>query len=477
MTASSSLVKSILIKARLAVALSLLIGTASCASVPKVHDLIDQPGGDQPGAQHPSITGAHGPLTPEQSKAVLARLKSETGDSDVLQRHLALESALAGSPLVVGNKVTLLQDGPATFAAMFKAIRAAKNQINLEYFTIEDIEEDGEHLSDLLVEKRNAGVEVNLIYDSIGSDDTPTAFFDRLKQAGVNLVDFNPINPIDAKAEYSINDRDHRKILVADGAVAIVGGVNLSAVYSSNPLGSGSSGAAALQQDPWRDNDLEIEGPAVAELQKLFLATWAKQGGKQLDDAQFFPHVAPQAREVVRIIGSTPDHDVPEYYVTLLSAIRNAERRIWITAAYFVPTHAEMEDLLHAARRGVDVRLLLPSESDSMLALRVGHSHYAGLLKAGAKIYETRHEILHSKLVVIDSVWSVIGSSNFDHRSVLFNDEVDAVVLGGDTAAQMEAMLQDDFAKADPIELSAWENRPFSDRIEDMFARLWQTLL
>lgn len=461
-------------KAHIVAALGLLLVLGACSSIPDVDDLID---GSGSAAAQPVVVGARGPLMPRQSKAVLQRLERESKDSDVLQRHLALESALAGSPLVVGNKVTLLRDGPATFAAMFKAIRAARDHINLEYFTFEDVEDRGQHIGDLLVEKQKQGVQVSLIYDSIGSIGTPSALFDRLKRAGVNLVQFNPVNPIDAKAGYSLNDRDHRKILIVDGSVGIIGGVNLSTVYSSNPLSSMSSGTSEVKSDPWRDNDLEIDGPAVAELQKLFLATWAKQAGKPLQERNFFPHIDAQGNEVVRIIGSTPDAPVPEYYVTLLSAIRNAERRIWITAAYFVPTHQEMEDLIQAARRGVDVRLLLPSQSDSELALRVGHSHYSDLLEAGAKIYETPNEILHSKMVVIDGVWSVIGSSNFDHRSVLFNDEVDAVVLGRDTAGQMEAMLQDDFAKARPIDLETWEDRPITERVEDLFSRIWQVLL
>jgi cardiolipin synthase A/B len=458
--------------ARLAAAAAAVFAvTASCSSVPKVDALIDQP---QSG--HPEMVGARGPLTARQSNAVLERLQRETKGSDVLQRHLALETALAGSPLAVGNKATLLQDGPATFAAMFQAIHDAKTYVDLEYFTVKDIESNGEHLGDLLTEKRNQGVAVYLIYDSVGSIDAPKEFFDRLKQAGINLVEFNPVNPLNATSGYSLNNRDHRKILVADGAVGIIGGVNLDTVYSSNPLSSGTRRAGSPDEDPWRDNDLEIAGPAVTELQKLFIATWVKQGGKPIE-GQSAPHVEPQGKEIIRIIGSTPDQAIPEYYVTLLSAISNAERRVWITAAYFVPTHEELEELENAALRGVDVRLLLPSHSDSDLALRVGHSHYTDLLENGVAIYEPRNQILHSKLVVIDGVWSVIGSSNFDHRSVLFNNEVDAVVLGRDTPVQMEAMLKDDFAKADPIELSVWKERPFSERIQDMFARLWQTLL
>lgn len=463
-------------KSRLALAISLSICVGSivaCSSVPDVEDLIDQP---QTAGTQPDVRGANGPLTAKQSKAVLARLEREAPNTDVLQRHLALESALADSPLVIGNKVALLRDGPATFKAMFQSIRGAKDHINLEYFTFENVEEGGTQLGDLLVEKQKHGVQVNVIYDSFGSIDTPATFFDRLKDAGVKLLEFNPVNPIEARRGYSLNDRDHRKILIADGKTAVIGGVNLSKVYTSLPQ-SAAERAGETPPDTWRDTDIQIDGPAVAELQKLFLSHWAEQDGNPLPQRNYFPHVAAQGAEVVRVIGSTPDHVVPEYYVAVLSAIRNAEIRVWVSAAYFVPTHQELEDLIQAARRGVDVKLFLPSHSDSDLALRVGRSHYSDLLEVGVQIYETKNSILHSKTAVIDGVWSVVGSSNFDHRSVLFNDEVDAVILGRATAAQMEAMFEDDISKADRIDLKAWKTRPLPERIREFFSRIGQDLL
>jgi cardiolipin synthase A/B len=419
------------------------------------------------GSSRPQLVGAYGPLTANQSKTVLARLEVESHNADVLARHLALEDALADSPLVVGNKVTLLRDSAATLAATFHAIHEAKDHLNLEYYIVEDIEENGERLSDLLVEKRWQGVQVNLIYDGIGSISTPSDFFDRLRDAGVAVLGFHPVG-----RAYSLNDRDHRKILIADGRTAIIGGVNLSTVYASAPMSSDSA------TGPWQDSDMKIDGPAVAELQKLFIATWTQQEGPPFDvKSDFFPAIDSGGKDVVRILGSTPEHLVPQYYVSLLSAIRNAERRVWITAAYFVPTAQEMDDLIAAARRGVDVRLLLPSRSDSQLPLLAGRAHYEDLLEAGAKIYEYRAAILHSKAVVIDGVWSVLGSSNFDHRSVLFNNEVDAVVLGRETAAQMEAMFEDELTRATPIDKHSWRRRPIAERLRELFARAWEVLL
>ena len=227
----------------------------------------------------------------------------------------------------------------------------------------------------------------------------------------------------------------------------------------------------------WRDTDIKVEGPVVAQLQHLFLDTWQKQGGAALPDAGFFPKLDPAGTEVIQVLGSSPDQPIPAYYVALLTAIRNAESRIWLTTGYFVPTNAERDDLIHAARRGVDVRLLLPGESDSDLALEAGHDSYSDLLEAGVHIYERHGSILHSKSVVIDGVWSEVGSSNFDHRSVLFNSEVDAVILGRDTGTQLETMFQDDLKDAGEVTLVAWRNRPLWGRVHEFFSRLWQSLL
>ena len=387
--------------------LALLLGCtgvlAACASVPNVGKTIQA---SEESDQPPTLVGSHGPLSEEQSAAILDRVKNQVGDTDLLDRHLKAEQALAGSPLVVGNQTKILRDGEETFRAMFAAMDGAKQQINLEYYIFEDVESDGRKLGDLLVDKRQAGVAVNVIYDSYGSLGTPSAFFKRLKAAGVQLVEYNPVNPLDATNGYSLNDRDHRKILVVDGSTAIIGGVNLSSAYQSHPFGRfvGSDGQPAAY---WRDTDLQIKGPAVAQLQKLFVQHWVAQKGPPLDQTTFFPSVPPKGKQLLRIIGSTKDDTIPRYYATMLSAIFNAEKTVWVTTAYFVPTDEEEDALVRAARRGVDVRLLLPGSSDSELALAVGHAAYTDLLEAGVRIYETQYEVLHSKITVIDGVWSV----------------------------------------------------------------------
>jgi cardiolipin synthase len=446
------------------------LGLAGCATLPDIAPP------QAAGKVAPQIVGRSGPLTTEQSKAILQRLSADAGDAGLLQRHTAYEEAISESPLIAGNRTRLLRDGPQTFRAMFSAIQSATRHINLEYYIFEDVESDGAHLGDLLVAKHQAGVAVNVIYDSYGSGSTAKVFLDRLKDAGINLVAFNPVNPLESKVAYSPNDRDHRKILVVDGKVAIIGGVNLSTAYQSNPIGK-SGGPPGSTPDQWRDTDLQIEGPAVAELQKLFLDHWTKQKGPALDQSTMLPAAAPQGGAVMRVLGSTPDNGIPQYYITLLTAIRTAEKSVKITSAYFVPTKQEMESLTDAARRGVDVRLLLPGRSDSPLSLAVAHSRYADLLEAGVKIYETNNVILHSKTVVVDGVWSAIGSSNIDHRSVIFNDEVDVVVLGSDAAQEMEDLFQANQTEAKPIELRAWRNRPIWGRLKEAYALMWEYML
>jgi cardiolipin synthase len=451
---------------RTLVALAVCTLLAGCAAVPKVNDT-------PPPQATADIVGARGPLTVQQSKALLEKIAPEPGEAGILKRHLAIEQAVAETPLVAGNTTQLLVDGTQTFAAMFAAIKSAKATINLEYYIFEDIESGGEHLGDLLIAKRQQGVTVNIIYDGYGSSATPADFFKRLKNAGVNVVEFNPANPL--KLTY----RDHRKMLVVDGVRAIVGGINLSTAYQSSAPGK----SAGLENKPgqhWRDTDLRIEGPVVAQLQALFLDHWSKQSGSPLDRAKYFPAVPAKGTEVVRIVGSTPDERIPRYYVTLLSAIRNAEKNIWLSAAYFVPTDQEEEDIIGAARRGVDVRLLLPSDSDSKMALAVGRSHYGYLLEAGVKIYEVRNEVLHSKTASIDGVWTAIGSSNFDPRSVVYNDEVDALVLGSVTAQDFQTMFDGDTGRARQIDMASWRRRPLGERLLELFeltSFLWQNWL
>jgi cardiolipin synthase len=457
-------------------ALALCLGLAGCGGLPAIVP-------DMALARRPvQIEGARGPLSAAQSQAILDRLQSRGTPSDVLARHLAVEQALVGSPLVTGNRVQLLQDGPATYEAMFAAIRAARDHLNVEFYILED-DEAGQRFRELLLERLHAGVQVNLIYDSVGSIGTPKSFFDPLREAGAQVLEFNPVNPLKLRRGWNVNQRDHRKLLVVDGRVAFLGGINISGVYSGGSLSSsGSRGRSMRRQQerqhavdalPWRDTQIRIEGPVVAEYQHLFLQTWSAQQGPELPARDYFPALQPQGSEVVRAIGSSPDEPYSFIYATLISALRNAESEILITTAYFVPDPQLLETLQDAARHGVKVKLLLPSHSDSAFVLAAGRAYYQALLDAGVELYERRDALLHAKTAVIDGVWSTVGSTNLDWRSFLHNQELNAVVLGPAFGARMREVFKVDLAASRRIDPAEWTQRPLGQRLKEQAARLW----
>jgi cardiolipin synthase A/B len=417
------------------------------------------------------LDGAHGPLSAAQSKAILGRLKSHGEETSIFDRHLALEEGVSGTPLVVGNKVTLLQDGPATYQAMFDAISGAKASIHMESYIFED-DEVGRKFADALVAKRAQGVPVALIYDSVGSSNTPREFFKRLSDNGVQVLEFNPLNPLDLKKGWQVNARDHRKLLVIDGRTAFMGGVNISSVYSSGSFNP-SSKSHADGSPTWRDTHLRVEGPVAAEFQKLFLDTWEKQKGSALEAGGSPPVAVNQGKEVVRAIGSSPDDPYSLIYATLISAINCAETSVYLTNAYFVPDPQLLAALKAAAARGVDVALVLPGTTDSWMVLNAGRSHYDDLLEAGVRIYERRGAMLHAKTAVIDGVWSTIGSTNLDWRSFLHNQEINAVVLGQEFGTRMQEMFEADLAESESITREAWAKRPLGDHVKETAARMW----
>jgi len=432
------------------------------------------------------LQGSRGALTAKQSQIVLDRLALNAPDTGIFERHLAFENAVVDEPLTTSNKVRLLQDGPATYAAMAQAILVAKDHINFETYIIED-DEVGRAFVKLLLDKQRIGVQVNLIYDSVGSITMPRTFFDELKLAGGAVLEFNPVNPLKAKKGWDINQRDHRKLLIVDGKTVFLGGVNISSVYSSGSFGRHKVAKPAAKNGekntPWRDTHIEISGPVVASFQRLFLSTWAKQKGAPLKDRKFFPQLKEEGKEVVRAIASSSD-DVnknvnanneitADIYTTLLSAITHAETSVFITNAYFVPDMQFIETLKAAVKRGVKVKILLPGHTDSGLVFHAGRSYYSGMLEADIEIYERSDRLLHSKTVLIDGVWSSVGSSNLDWRSFLHNDEVVAIVLGAGFGRQMLKMFEADLAASQRVTLDDWNNRPILHRIKERAARLW----
>lgn len=427
------------------------------------------------------VESAKGPVSPARGQQIVDRLKTDPGTDAILDRHLKFENAVTGSPLVTGNAVTLLQDGEATYKSMFEAIAAARRHINLESYILQD-DETGQRFADALIAKRRQGLLVNVMHDGVGTLETPEGFFDKLRDAGIQVVTYNPVNPLKAKAGWDVNERDHRKLLVVDGEIAFLGGINISAVYSgSSPSAKGGSGRSKAKADgdkegrPWRDTHLRIEGPVVTELQKSFLEVWATQKGPPLDSADYLPaQRRARGQQMVRAIASSPDDSYSPIYATLISSIGHAEKRISIMMAYFVPDPQLMAALGDAARRGVEVRLILPRHSDAKLVQSAGRAQYGPLLESGVQIYERREVLLHAKTAVIDGVWSTVGSANLDWRSFVHNLELNAVVLGADFAGQMEQAFDRDLAVSDRLTLEAWNQRPLTQRLGEWLGQLFQ---
>jgi cardiolipin synthase len=415
-----------------------------------------------------SVKGSRGYLSREQSKAIIDKLKSQSPDAGLLERHMAIEQALSGDPLSTGNRVLLLEDGKQTYEAMLKAIRGARHHVHLETYIFE-ADETGKLFADALLERVRAGVKVRVIYDAVGSIKTPRDFFKRMADGGVELLEFNPIGKggID-----QLNQRDHRKLTIVDGRIAFLGGINISDVYGASSGGSTRMRDEPVEQRPWRDMQSSVEGPAVNELQRVFLAQWARHRKEApITDRAYFPTQPQPGALLVRVMAESPDEGMNELYAALVSAVDNAEKEVRIINPYFVPHEDLRRALREAARRGVDVTLILPAHSDSWITYYAGRSYYSELLEAGVKIYERRDRILHAKSATVDGVWSTIGSTNLDWRSLVYNDEINIVVMGPEFAGRMNAVLERDMAHSDAITREAWAKRPLDARAKEAAAK------
>ncbi len=398
-------------------------------------------------------------------------LAAETGSDagrqlDVMRQQ---EERLAHKPFLSGNKVDLLINGPASFAALSDAIRGARRRVDMESYEFDA--KAGGAFADLLLAARARGVEVNLIYDAWGAVDTPHALFDRLRAGGVRVLEFNPLHPND-RVPVRLNERDHRKLLCVDGKVAITGGVNVSHVYLNAP--------GPVPKNPndeaWRDTDVRIQGPVVAQFEHYFEQSWRDQKGPPLPPAPATPPTQ-YGPSLVQGIDGAPDDGRPLIYRTLLAAIALSHHSVYLTTGFFVPTPDMAHALEAAARRGVDVQIVVPGRNTSEAALAAGRADYGDLLEAGVKIHERQHRILHAKTSVIDGAWSAVGSSNLDWRSVVWNNEIDAIILDPAFGARMEAMFADDVAQSQTIDLATWRRRGLGERLTEFEAKFIEPLL
>jgi cardiolipin synthase len=453
----------LLLRALITLSLALSVG---CSDLPNVRNLLERSGRSVP----PTIITAAGKLSSHESRAVLARLEQEAGSTDILDQHLAREELVTGSPLIAGNRIKLLPDGPSAYAAMTTAIQGAKDHVNLETYIFED-DLVGQRFAELLIAKQQQGVQVNIIYDGMGGLSTASEFFDRLRQHGIMILEYNPLTPFDLKR---LSQRNHRKILVVDGKTAFVGGVNISRVYSKSPFAKSATRKDANSHDNWRDSHIQIEGPSVAAFQQFFLDDWNTGNGSRLAPKNYFPPAKEKGKLLVRPISSSPRNHSYAAYEMFVSALTHAQRYIHLTQAYFVPDQAILEALKSAARRGVQVTIILPSFGDSGPVFHAGRSHYSDLLRTGVRVYERQQAFLHAKTAVIDGVWSTVGSANLDWRSFIHNDEVNAVILGRDFADQLNAVFQQDLKASRKVTMEEWDKRPLVFRVEEWVSRLFE---
>jgi cardiolipin synthase len=394
-----------------------------------------------------------------------------TPPSSPFQRHLRrLERSLGRAPSP-GNRAAILLDGPATHAAMFEAIEQARDHVNIESYIVEN-DGPGEDLAALLLRKRAEGVRINLMFDGWGSLRTPARYFESLSNAGVELLEFNPINPLRHPVAWSLHLRDHRKLLVVDGRVAFIGGVNISNVYSSSTAEPSDDALAS-----WRDTHLRIEGPVVGDLQQLFLDHWRASSHRPAQSANYFPSLPVAGSERIAVAACDAGRRRNPLYRALLAAIDGAERSVYITSAYFVPTRRLLRRLAAAARRGIDVRLALPGVSDVWPTLAAARATYGRLLSAGVRIFERHDAILHAKTVVIDGVWSTVGSSNMDWRSLLHNAEANVVIVDADFGRHMDEHFERDIAASEEVALEQWKKRGWRLRFTEWVARKLEFLL
>lgn len=419
------------------------------------------------------VKDAGGLLPPARVNEIMGRLNKDCRAADLVRR-LAFVEHITGVPLTYGNTATLICDGPETFDAMEKAINGARNHINVETFIFRD-DEVGRRISELLVRKRREGVVVNLIYDSWGARYTDPGFFVRMREFGINVLELNPVE-IPIRRGWDINNRDHRKILVVDGKIAFTGGINFYRGYSGSSI-SGPSPKDLNVDYFWRDMHVRLEGPAVAEFQKLFISMWETQGDRALPPANYFPALENKGDLLVRVLASSPERPSRDIYAAYIAAVVNARKSIYITNAYFTPDRNFLKAVTDAAERGIDVRIILPGFSDFWLPFYGGRSNYSRLLKSGVRVYEMQGSLLHSKTAVIDGVWSTVGSTNLSLRSFLYDAEVNANIISRDIGKQMERIFFLDMANSREVTLEQWEKRPFLDRLKEAVTLLFRYFL
>lgn len=385
------------------------------------------------------------------------KITSEYGIED--PQFARTMNALLGPPIVAGNAVTTLVNGDQIFPAMLDAIRGAKASITFETFVYwsGDV---GKRFTQALADKAREGVHVHVMIDPVGSDRIDKDYIQYMKDAGVQVDLYNPVAWHSLK---KINNRTHRKLLVIDGRVGFTGGVGIADEWAGD----------AQDEEHWRDTHYRVEGPAVAALQAAFVDHWMESNGGVLHDERYFPALEATGALAAQVFKSSPEGGSESMQLMYLLSIAAARREIRLSTPYFVVDELTRWHLIEARRRGVRVRIIVPDENIDLPFVRhASHAQWGKLLKEGIEIYEYQRTMYHTKLMIVDGVWTSIGSANLDNRSFKLNSEANLNVLDRGFAGQQTTIWEEDLARSKRVTYEMWKRRPPGKRILEFFSSL-----
>lgn len=383
---------------------------------------------------------------------------------DLESRLIRLVHQADGTVSTAGNRIEVIADTNVTLRRIEEAILAANESVHLEYY-IWRPDATGTRLRDLLVDKARAGVRVRFLYDGFGSLWLTRRFLRPMQDAGIDVASFLPGQSL--RERWSINLRNHRKVVVVDGRVGFTGGMNIGDEYLGRNRKFGY----------WRDTHLQLQGPAVLQLQQVFAEDWYYATGEELIDPERYPPPSETGDVCAQVVSGGPDRDWPTFHALLFTAINEARERVTLTTSYFVPTDALLLALETAAWRGVRVRLLLAGRSAHYWTVLAGRSYYDSLLDAGVEIHEYRRGILHAKTLTVDGHWAFVGTPNFDARSLLLNFEVGVSLFDAGLAAELDAHFEADVRHARQIRPELWRRRALRHVLSENLCRVFAPVL
>ncbi|MDO4162774.1 MAG: cardiolipin synthase [Bacteroides sp.] len=362
-----------------------------------------------------------------------------------------------------GNDVRIYTSGLSMLQSLLRELQKATRHIHIEFYIFED-DAIGRLVRDVLIDKARSGVEVRVLYDDVGCWQVPNRFFEQMREAGIEVYSFLKVRfPVFTSR---VNYRNHRKIVVIDGRVGFVGGMNLAERYMRG-----------LSWGTWRDTHLRLEGKAVHGLQTTFLLDWYIVDRTLMTAARYFPKIEPTGTALAQIVTSEPVGAWREIMQGLSMALVGSKRYFYIQTPYFLPTETILVAMQTAALAGVDVRLMLPMRADNRLTHLGSCSYLADVLRAGVKVYFYKKGFLHSKLMVSDDEFSTVGSTNVDFRSFEHNFEVNAFIYDTETALQMREIFLQDQRESVQVLLKTWVKRPWYRKAAESLVRLMAPLL